>query len=294
MKILVTGAGGFVGRHLVRAGNAAGHEMVASGRAECDFESGRDSVRSQMAELMELTHPDALIHLAGPLPTSDAGRCERLCVEGTRGLLESLERFPEVRLVAAGSASEIGTFPEPRPCVDESVECDPISDYAKGKLLQSDAVIDAGGISIRLFNSTGPGQGTNVVTGRIIHQLAQGADRLEIRETSSVRDFLDVRDASRAFLLAAESLPSGRYNVCSGSPRSIGELVELACNAAGVTNAIVEVELPEYEGDFVCGDPSLLESLGWRREFELPETIQDFFNWAKEQHSPGPPESFVA
>lgn len=233
-----------------------------------------------MSRLIEEAEPDALIHLTGPLPTSDAERCRLLCVDGTRGLLEALEGFPGTRLVAAGSASEIGTFSEPRPCVDEDVTCNPISDYAKGKLAQSEAVLESGGTSIRLFNSTGPGQGTNVVAGRVIHQLAKGATELKIRETSSVRDFLDVRDAADAFLLAAERLPAGRYNVCSGKPRSIGDLVDLACEVAGISDLNIDVEIPDYQGDFVCGDPSLLESHGWSRKFELDQTLRDFLAWA--------------
>lgn len=282
MRILITGANGFVGTHLSAASIAAGHEVVAVLRADCNFESGAAEVESAMSCLIEKAEPDALIHLAGPLPTADANRCQRICVDGTRGLLSALECFPDVRLVAAGSASEIGTFPEPRPCVDEKIICNPLSEYAKGKLKQSEAILEWGGTSIRLFNSTGPGQGTNVVAGRIIHQLAQGVTELRIRETSSVRDFLDVRDAAAAFLLAAERLPAGRYNVCSGKPRSIGELVDLAREVAGKRDISVNVEIPDYRGDFVCGDPSLLESHGWSRKYELRETLHDFLAWARE------------
>lgn len=281
MRILITGANGFVGTHLSATSIAAGHEVVAVLRADCDFESGAAGVRSAMSRLIEKAKPDALIHLAGPLPTSDADRCRLLCVDGTRGLLDALDGFPDVRLVAAGSASEIGTFPEPRPCVDEQITCNPLSEYAKGKLVQSEAILEWGGTSIRLFNSTGPGQGTNVVAGRVIHQLAQGATELKIRETSSVRDFLDVRDAADAFLLAAERLPAGRYNVCSGKPRSIGELVNLACEVAGNRDVHIDVEIFDYRGDFVCGDPSLLESFGWSRRYELGATLRDFLAWAR-------------
>lgn len=281
MRVLITGANGFVGTHLSAASVAAGHEVAAILRADCDFESGRSEVRSRMSRLIEQNEPDALIHLAGPLPTSDAQRCHLICVDGTRGLLDALDSFPDVRLVGAGSASEIGTFPERRPCVDEQVSCNPLSEYAKGKLAQSEAILEWGGISIRLFNSTGPGQGTNVVAGRVIHQLAQGATELRIRETSSVRDFLDVRDAADAFLLAAEQLGAGRYNVCSGQPRSIGELVDLACEVAGRPDVRIEVEIPDYQGDFVCGDPSLLESHGWTRKYGLDETLHDFLASAR-------------
>lgn len=281
MKILITGANGFVGTHVINAGNALGHEMVAVTRADCDFESGTATVTSTMSSLIENTEPDALIHLAGPLPTSAAEQCRLLCVDGTRGLLDALDGFPDVRLVAAGSASEIGTFPEPRPCLDEQIACNPLSEYAKGKLAQSEAVLEWGGTSIRLFNSTGPGQGTNVVAGRVVHQLAHGATELRIRETNSVRDFLDVRDAADAFLLAAERLPAGRYNVCSGKPRSIAELIGLACKVAGNPTVRIEVEIPDYEGDFVCGDPSLMESHGWSRKYELDATLRDFLAWAR-------------
>lgn len=284
VKILVTGANGFVGTHLMKVGELRKHVMVALTRSDCDFEVGPRRVSASFSRLVETHQPGAVIHLAGPPPTANAELCERMCIEGTMGLLAALERYQDIRLVAAGSATEVGTFPRARGCVDESIECYPASPYGKAKLEQSKMVIESGGVAIRLFNSTGPGQSANVVAGRIIHQLATNQPKLVIRETRSIRDFLDVRDAVSAFLLAAETLPTGRYNVCSGRPVSIGTLIELACELAGVPDLEIEVEEPDYEADFICGDPSLIESHGWTRKYDLRETLQDFLEWATNLH----------
>lgn len=281
MRILVTGSNGFVGGHLMAAGVALGHEMLSANRDVCDFETGETGVRDAISAALDRLEPEGVIHLAGPQPTSDEERCTRICVEGTRGLIAALDSADaSIPLVVAGSASEIGVFDESRPCVDESVDSRPGAAYGRGKLRQSELVLEWGGTTMRLFNSTGPGQGPAVVAGRIVQQLAQGIEPLVLREVESTRDFVDVRDAAAAFLMALDLKP-GRYNICSGRPVSIGELVAIALDAADLPDLEVTVEMPDYVGNFVCGDPGLLESLGWIREFTLEETIRDAIEAAR-------------
>lgn len=291
MRILVTGAIGFVGGHLAAAASEAGHEIIEANRSVCDFESGEWSVRERMQEAIERAEPEALIHLAGPPPTSDETRCDSICVDGTKGLLSAIDNTKrDLPLVVAGSAAEIGTFDSPRRCVDENAETHPDGAYGRAKLAQSELVLDWGGTSMRLFNSTGPGQGPAVVVGRIVAQLAAGTHRLVVRESRSVRDFVDVRDAVNAFLMATQIEP-GLYNICSGRPVSIAEIISIALDAAGVPGLEVEVEDPDFEGRFVCGDPSLLESKGFKRQFTLEMTIRDSIDSATRALAHGAPTS---
>jgi GDP-4-dehydro-6-deoxy-D-mannose reductase len=93
------------------------------------------------------------------------------------------------------------------------------------------------------------------------------------RETSSVRDFLDVEDCARALVKLSVAGVSGRaYNVCSGRGVSIGEIV---ASAARVWGRRIELELdePDAQGTVSIGDPAALTALGWRVERSLDDSL---------------------
>ncbi len=283
MKTVVTGASGFVGRHLMEALQRRGWQAVGLSSRELDLTADPAEVEERAAEILSEEVPDVLFHLAGPKPYSDPATSRKICVEGTAALIRALEGLTRPpRLVAAGSSTEYGHSTEPGVRLSETTEPRPSTPYGAAKLSQTEMVVEAGGVSLRLFNCLGPGQGDDVVAGRIVKQLAEGARRLVLRETASARDFLDVRDAVSAFLLAAESLAPGIYNVCSGTATGIDRLVYLAFEAASVEPLPLVLEQPDARGSYQCGDPSKIESYGWTRRFDLLTSLRDAIEFAKQ------------
>jgi nucleoside-diphosphate-sugar epimerase len=282
VKALITGATGFVGRHLVTTLAASGADVCGLSSNDVDFTADPDSVETALRKILESFEPDVVFHLAGPKPYADPETLERLCIGGTGALIRALKRHGgDVRLIAAGSSTEYGYSTPPGHRLSEDDPARPSTPYGSAKLHQTMAVLEASGTVLRLFNCIGPGQQDDVVAGRIVHQLAQGAQRLVLRETASMRDFLDVRDAVAAFVMSADSLAPDIYNVCSGIATSIARLIELAFAAAGIEPLPVQIEMPEHEGSFQCGDPSKLESRGWARNFEIVDSLRDAIEYER-------------
>jgi nucleoside-diphosphate-sugar epimerase len=288
MKVLITGASGFVGTHLRAALESEGSQAIGLSSNDLDLTAPPEDVARAFLELLCRHRPDVVIHLAGPKPYANEERCQKICVSGTAALLEALRGYgAPLRLVAAGSSAEYGDSDRPGKGLDEETEPAPRSPYGKAKLAQTEAIVAAGGIVLRLFNCLGPFQATDVVAGRIVAQLARGSPQLVIRELKSQRDFLDVRDAAAAFVMAARGeIPAGIYNVCSGKARSIAELLETAIEVSGISpRPEIEVECPEYPGSFQCGDPSKLEGFGWKRRFDLRRSLLDALEAARAELS---------
>ncbi|MER3395951.1 MAG: hypothetical protein C4318_00570 [Acidimicrobiia bacterium] len=288
MKALVTGATGFVGKHLVARLEREGIRAFGLSSSDVDFTADPSQIESSLLEILERTEADVVYHVAGPKPYAAPETCDSICVMGTSALLRALDSIDDnIRLVATGSSAEYGCSIRPRERISEEYPPRPSTAYGNAKLRQTEAVLGWGGVVLRLFNCLGPGQGDDVVAGRIVRQIASDVDRLAIRETASKRDFLDVRDAVDALWLAATKLPPGVYNVCSGRATGIDELINVAFEAAGIKPLPIDVEMPESEGSYQCGDPTKLESFGWMRRYELVESLRDAIEYERRRLQKG-------
>jgi len=145
MRILVTGAGGFVGAHLLPALSKAGHEVIAASHrpwdppmpVEIDVFDVRDRVRVQ--EVMDARRPDAVIHLAAQASVRRSWEATEetfaVNVTGTSHLLESLADRPETRVLLVGSAQQYGLPDGGRPLL-ETDPLQPRSPYGVSKVAQ--------------------------------------------------------------------------------------------------------------------------------------------------------------
>lgn len=281
-RAIVTGATGFVGRHLLSALKKRGYSVLGLGSKNIDFSEEPGSVAKRLLATLQSFEPDVVFHLAGPKPYWDAESCYAICVSGTEALLGALERLGRSpKLVVAGSSAEYGFSSPELPPLDEEAQELPTSPYGKAKLHQTKRAIEAGGVVLRLFNCVGPTQEADVVGGRIVAQIAAGSDPIFVKELRSKRDFVDVRDAVEAFLLGAEGLRPGIYNVCSGNAVAISELLEVAIRAAGGLKPRIVIEDPDHPGSFQRGDPSKIEGFGWRRRFSLEDSMRDAIEVAR-------------
>jgi GDP-4-dehydro-6-deoxy-D-mannose reductase len=283
-RALVVGGTGFLGEHLVRELMENGFEVRAVGRSSGDVTDSQ-----AMRELVDDARPSHVFHLAG-IREGDLEELLRVNVCGTVNLLEAVaEKAPSARVLVVGSAAEYGETT--RGPVDEDHPLQPRTDYGIAKAAQELAAAAVGArrglevIRVRLFNVFGPGEPTSFVASAVAGRLAaiqRGTAEPPLRtgDLSTSRDFVDVRDAVRAFRLAATSGEAGSvYNVCAGRATPIRELVEELVAMAGVDIPIESA--PEAAALNVRGHAGTAERLraatGWEPEHSLADSLADVF-----------------
>lgn len=308
MRVLVTGAAGFVGSWLVPALVAEGHTVFAAGHpghAAPEDGLGAEWVgmdvtdTGSVAAAVERAAPEAVFHLAGQASVGDSFRDPLgtwdVNATGTLRIAHALAKG--VRLLLVSSAEAYGTVSETEQPISEDRPLRPCNPYAASKAAAEMAALQAGesvGIEVvvaRSFNHTGPGQDPRFALASFARQLALiragGAEPvLHVGNLSARRDLLDVRDVVRAYLTLMETGKPGRvYNVCSGTARSMREAVDELVDLSG-TNARVEVD-PErvrpVDVPLLLGDNARLRGLGWAPAIPFRQTLADLLEWQAER-----------
>ncbi len=288
MRVMVTGASGFVGRRLLPCLVRAGHDAIGIDR-EVDI---RDA--SAMSARVAAIQPDAVIHLAALSSVAYSLRapedCYRVNFLGTRALLASVAaEAPAARVLLVGSADTYtATSPQSEP-LTESTPLRPRSPYARSKaaaeLLGRRAVergLDV--VCIRAFNHTGAGQSDQFVVSSFARQLAAIArgrqpPLLRVGNLDSVRDFLHVDDVIEAYLrLLDRSVPADVYQVAGGVAIPIRSVLETLIRIAGVAPR-VEVDPARLRPtDWLVGDTTRLRrATGWQPRIEVDALLREVY-----------------
>lgn len=295
MKILVTGADGFVGRHLGPVLRDAGHE-VSEARSPGDADGFELTDPAKVQRALEAVRPEAIVHLAAVSSVAeshrDPARTMAVNALGTAHLLAAAKDVcPRARLLFVSSGEVYGRLP-PGPAAVEDVPPAPLSPYAASKLaaevvaLQFHRSYGMDVLVARPFSHLGRGQAPHFVVPSFAIQIAaiaRGAAEPVLRtgDLSPRRDLLHVDDVVRAYeLLLRAGKPGGIYNVASGTGRTIRELLDEMLALARV-EARVEadpalvrpVEIPE-----LIGDPARLRALGWAPRRTVRDALVEVFD----------------
>jgi GDP-4-dehydro-6-deoxy-D-mannose reductase len=302
-RILVTGAGGFVGRNLVPALRAAFPAAVLIGAGREAATPGMDE--SHRLDLLDpagldaviaAARPDAVLHLAAQsnVPASFRAPAEtwRSNLLGTLALAEAVMReAPEASflLVSSGEVYGLG-FQSGKP-LDEMAPFQPANPYAASKAAADLAIGEMAlrglrAIRLRPFTHVGPGQSPNFAVASFARQVARiEAGRQEpVLRTGALdrwRDFLDVQDICAGYVRAlerAEHLPPGlALNLCGGEPRRIGDILDSLLALAGVEARIEQeaARLRPTDVERVQGDPARARALlGWGPTIPWEKTLR--------------------
>lgn len=302
MRILITGAAGFVGPHLAREAARRGHDVVGTDREGCDpmrfpcddFVFADLCRADDLARLFRDAAPECVVHLAAQSnPAASWSLPEetfRANVAAVCSLVEAAGRCPETRRVVFVSSSD--TYGPPLPGelpVKESNPQRPATPYAVSKIAAEHCLRICGeraGIEtvvLRPFSHTGPGQTDKFVVPSFARQIARVEAGLQPEllhgGLDACRDFSDVRDVVRAYCLAAESAPSGSvYNVCSGAGVRIHAILEalvgMAARPIPLRQDAGRVR-PESVMDFHGDASAIRDAIGWRAEIPLAVTLRD-------------------
>jgi GDP-4-dehydro-6-deoxy-D-mannose reductase len=291
MKAAITGARGFVGRHLTAHLRAGGDEVSA-----LDVDGVEPVDITDLAALsarVRATRPDVLYHLAARTHVGESWTTEELVrrvnVDGTANVLEACAAADVGRVVFIGSAEEYGRIDDPAVPVPETAPLRPISPYGRSKAdaeelalrAHREGAVDV--ICIRAFNHAGPGQApTFLVPGlaaRIAGAERSGTDHIAVGNLGPVRDYTDVRDIVRAYrLLVTLGEPGTVYNVCSGHGVSVADIAHgLLALAERPLRLEVDPELVrESDVQVLVGDATRLRAAtGWAPEIPLDRTLAD-------------------
>ncbi|MBI4454591.1 MAG: GDP-mannose 4,6-dehydratase [Acidobacteria bacterium] len=324
MKVLVTGAGGFVGQHLSQALLSSGHEVTAATEDLQQVRTGLARIGVLHATTpsaswleMDVTHasgvtsilarlqPDWIFHLAAitfvPQSFGWPRKTYRVNFLGTLNLLEAVRlRCPGARVVFVSSAAIYGT-PQYLP-VDEQHPLAPTNPYSGSKAaadLLSFQYSQSFGIDIvrvRPFNHIGPGQTDAFVVSSFARQIAEmelglAPAVIRVGNLNVFRDFSDVRDVTRAYVAAVEKGERGAaYNICSGRSYSVRGLLDCLLAASRLENVTVEVDktrLRPQEIREIRGSNQLaVEKLGWKPEIGIQQTLSACLDYWRGNLSP--------
>jgi nucleoside-diphosphate-sugar epimerase len=286
LKILLTGADGFTGRHFTAAALAQGHATEA---LKADL-TDRAAVATEAATLA----PDWVVHLAGIafVGHADDAAFYAVNVVGTTNLLSALLNLPvrPQKILLASSANVYGNC-EFSP-ISEQQATAPVNHYAMSKLAMecmAKTFMDRLPIVIaRPFNYTGQGQDMNFVIPKLVDHFVRRAQSISLGNLHVEREFNDVHMVCAAYLhLLKLGVAGETYNVCSGQPYTLQSVIDALSRLTGhamkvdVNPAFVRAN----ELHRLCGDPAKLHGLlaGHGRKLHepsLPETLQEMLQAA--------------
>jgi nucleoside-diphosphate-sugar epimerase len=283
MRVLVTGATGFVGRAACAALADAGAEVIAAardGRADValDLEAG------DVAGVLARFRPQAVVNCAGMAAGTDPARLMAANHAAALRLLAAAEAVGAARAVLIGSAAAYAPMRPGQAAIAEDHPLAPISAYGQSKasLHRLGAAWTARGRMAVLtavpFNLFGPGQPARQAPQAFVAQLRGPPATITVGDLSAVRDWVDVRDAARALaLLATGDAPSGPYNVATGRGRATGELLDRLCVLTGLAPRRIADPAVQARPTLPAsiGDPARLSACGWRPRLTLEQTLRD-------------------
>lgn len=301
--LLVTGAGGFVGKHLielwrsttVRQDQIVGLDLRVVDNVSVDHWQVCDLTDAQSVNsAIEKWKPDGIVHLAGITGRGDPQIFFHANVLSCENLLSAASRLPSPpRILLMGSAAEYGipvgvseVVNEQRPLLGRTL-------YGVSKIFQeqwglaywSQGLLPV--VCMRPFNIIGPGQSPSLVPATFMEQLAMvqtGQTReICVGNLASWRDFTDVRDVVRAtnlLLHASDDIDGQVFNIASGRGTSIGELLDLCVSLAGRDIAVREdpARVKDIDVGSIVGDASKLHlATGWRPSISLEQSLTDMW-----------------
>jgi GDP-4-dehydro-6-deoxy-D-mannose reductase len=310
MKVLIVGAAGFVGSHLigylslknnldVYATKLYNEEISNSKLAPSNIINLDILNKEQVEKTLEMVKPDYIIHLAAQSSVSLSWKEPALTynvnIVGTVNLLESIKKQQlNSRVLIVGSAEEYGVIEETDLPINESLEIKPINPYAVSKVAQELAAkvyVNAHNMDIvmvRAFNHIGSGQSPVFAISDFAKQIAEIEKGLRepvifVGNLDVKRDFSDVRDIIRGYWMLLQSGIKGQiYNIGSGKSYLISELLNKLVEMSETTiqvkvdhNKFRPADIKELRADI----SKIRQHVSWEPQVDITTSLQDILSY---------------
>jgi GDP-4-dehydro-6-deoxy-D-mannose reductase len=301
--VLVTGAAGFAGSHLIDLLTGSGASVIAWHRPGGSPPREAAAVRwdavdlldqAQVQAAIDRARPAAVYHCAGAAHVGRAWDSTTSTfatnVRGTHHVLRALERAgSRARVLVPSSALVYASAEE---ALTEDHPLRPSSPYGLSKLAQEMLGAKSNDVLpvtiARPFNHFGPRQDPHFVASGFARRIAdievgRWAPEISVGNLEARRDLTDVRDTVRAYQMILERGQPGRpYNVCSGHAITMRELLDRLIARARVP-VTVKIDPARYRPNdtpFLLGDPARLrDELGWSAKIPIERTLDDLLEY---------------
>lgn len=307
MRALITGIGGFVGRHLTQQllkdpdvtiigaviEPLEQHQALSNLSVELHRIDLNDE--DEVSQLLRETRPNHIYHLAAQTFVPESFEHPWLTlsnnIHSQLNLLHAIVKLDlDARILVVGSSEVYGLIaPEDNP-IDEDQPLCPANPYSVSKVAQDMLGLqyylshDVASIRVRPFNQIGPGQNTRFVAPSFAHQIAaiekgDAAPVVYVGALDARRDFTDVRDMVHAYrLLMKRGEPGQVYNVGRGEAHSIQELLDILLH---LSDAPIQIEFdtartrPVDVPLVVCDARKICAATGWKPSYTFEQTLMD-------------------
>jgi nucleoside-diphosphate-sugar epimerase len=292
LRLLVTGAGGLIGRHVVALAAEQDIAVIASGRRRppalaegMEFADADLSNESDAAALVRSVKPTHIIHTAWITrpATYWEDPVNLAWVAATRSLAQAFAETQGQRFVQLGSCAEYDW--SHGHCDEESTPTVPATLYGKAKLAAFQAVRTAGHdkfqtVEARIFMVYGPGENPERFIPTICRNHAAGTIP-SLSSGTQLRDWLYVKDAARALLtLAQAAAPADVVNIGAGEVVSLGQMATILARLAGAAETGLG-RRPDRPGDphLLSASTTRLRATGWRPAYDLESGLRETLDW---------------
>lgn len=305
-KVLITGSEGFVGQHLVSIlkddyqiiGLSRNTQLVSGGNIR--YEIGDLLDVEFINSLIEKYLPDVIIHLAGIAKSwgNDPKQVFDINLFGTLNIYEAILKLKSdsfnPKIIFISSAEVYGNTKDPSRIKEDDI-LNPINSYGTSKLAadrlsyQYSKAHNLNITVLRPFPHIGPGQQKGFFVPDMASQIVEiennpNKNEILVGNLSGIRDYLDVRDVVKAYKLAIETdLPNSEsYNICSGTPIKIADILE---KLTKLTNEKINIKedaerlRPIEISVFVGNNEKFTSATGWKPTYSLDQSLQDIMNY---------------
>jgi len=287
MRILVTGASGFVGSNIARALCADGHEVFATGTGGEQKVPPSATLFPSIAAIdwRKIGTLDALVHEAAITDTSVHDRAEmlRVNVKTSKTLFEQARGHGASRIVYASSTAVYGNLPGP---LREDGPTAPLNVYGESKVLLDEYAMTFAAaqprirvVGLRYCNVYGPGESHKGPMASMVYRLAgqmqKGNPRL-FKWGEQAREYIYIDDVVRANVLALQAGTSAYVNCATGAPRTFNDLVAILNTALGTSRTPEYIDNPHpetYQSHIECDVSRAKEILGFEAAYDLESGV---------------------
>ena len=261
MRVVITGASGFLGHHLVsklRQSQELNLEIVGVSRHKI-------SGLTQVSDYRQTPSGDVLVHLAEVNSRSGAEIRGNAELHKSSSTIESFNKKQFSRIIYASSAVLYGDLSTTKHSTTDSLIAK--DSYANLKLSGEQAILATGkGIVLRISNLYGEGMNISNVMSTVMRQASR-SNKVVVESLEPIRDFLWIEDATQVIARLAlgnsEITPTRVINIGSGEGTSIRELAEIALAAAGRSNFDISARSISAPSCIILNINETIEQIGW-------------------------------